>query len=591
MKLNNPGEEYKARLNQRNSELTVEEKRIKTIWMWRRILLALILISVILAIETVFSPFLISIPVIAFIVLMVMHQGMFKVRDRLLRSVKYYERCIARLENGWSGSGNQTMYVDKSHPYAEDLDIFGTGSLFELLSEARTEAGERILALWLTEPADVSEIIERQKAVDELRDRIDLREDMAILGSDVRSSVRTEDLKEWTDTPPQLTSKIMPVLAAIIGSYSMTSIILWLFFGYGLVALIALFLLSVFLFFYKKPISNVIMSVDKGGRNLKVLSELLARIEAEQFSSPRLMALRAAIETDGLPPSKRIARLMTLVDTLDSTKNQFFALFTFILLVPAQLAYAIDKWRRRSNIHQWLDAVAEIEALSCLAGFAYEHPQNVFPEFTGPLPYFEATGIGHPLIADSQCVRNDVKLNDKLQLIVVSGSNMSGKSTLMRSIGINVVLAQAGAPVCANRLKLSPIAIGASIHILDSLQSGASRFYAEITRMQQIVKLTEGRLPLLFLLDEILSGTNSHDRRIGAEAIIKGLVERGAIGIVTTHDLALTKIVDSLENKAINVHFEDHLDRGRMIFDYKIRPGIVQRSNAIELMRAVGLNV
>ncbi|MBO0797560.1 MAG: DNA mismatch repair protein MutS, partial [Blastocatellia bacterium] len=169
--------------------------------------------------------------------------------------------------------------------------------------------------------------------------------------------------------------------------------------------------------------------------------------------------------------------------------------------------------------------------------------------------------------------------------------NMSSKSTLLRTIGTNVVLAFAGAPVRAQHLRLSPFAIGASIHILDSLQTGASRFYAEITRLRQIVGLTDGELPLLFLLDEILSGTNSHDRRIGAEAVVKGLVERGAMGLVTTHDLALTKIVDNLGARAANIHFEDHLEDGKMRFDYKIHKGIVQRSNALELMRVVGLNV
>jgi DNA mismatch repair ATPase MutS len=204
---------------------------------------------------------------------------------------------------------------------------------------------------------------------------------------------------------------------------------------------------------------------------------------------------------------------------------------------------------------------------------------------------FDGESLGHPLIAESRSVRNDVRLGAAPRAMIVSGSNMSGKSTLMRTIGTNVVLAQAGAPVRAKSLRLSPLAIGASIHILDSLQTGASRFYAEITRLRQIVELTKGELPLLFLLDEILSGTNSHDRLIGAEAVVKGLVERGAVGVVTTHDLALTRIVETLNGRAANVHFEDHLENGRMIFDYKMRPGVVQRSNALELMRSVGLEV
>jgi len=306
-----------------------------------------------------------------------------------------------------------------------------------------------------------------------------------------------------------------------------------------------------------------------------------------------LVRLRSELDTDGKPPSRQIARLTLLIQILDSLKNQFFAPIAFVLLIPAQLALAIEHWRRHAGakIPQWLDAVAEIEALSSLAGYAYEHPRDPFPELVESEVLFEGESLGHPLIAESRSVRNDVRLGAEPRALIVSGSNMSGKSTLMRTIGTNVVLALAGAPVRASSLRLSPLAIGASIHILDSLQTGASRFYAEITRLRQIVELTKGDLPLLFLLDEILSGTNSHDRLIGAEAVVRGLVERGAIGVVTTHDLALTRIVETLNWRAANVHFEDHLENGRMIFDYKMRPGVVRRSNALELMRSVGLEV
>ena len=187
-----------------------------------------------------------------------------------------------------------------------------------------------------------------------------------------------------------------------------------------------------------------------------------------------------------------------------------------------------------------------------------------------------------------QSVRNDVRLDSEVRLLLVSGSNMSGKSTLLRTVGTNVVLALAGAPVRATRLELSPLSVGATLRIQDSLQEGASRFYAEITRLRQVVDLTAGPLPVLFLLDEILAGTNSHDRRIGAEGVVRGLVERGAVGLVTTHDLALAEMTVTGE---VNVHFEDHLEDGLLRFDYKMRPGVVKKSNALELMRAIGLKV
>ena len=199
--------------------------------------------------------------------------------------------------------------------------------------------------------------------------------------------------------------------------------------------------------------------------------------------------------------------------------------------------------------------------------------------------------VGHPLLPRSSCVRNDVQLGDGLQVHIVSGSNMSGKSTWLRTIGINAVLAMAGAPVCAESLSMTPFAIGSTIRILDSLQKGTSRFYAEIRTLKEIVELSKGSCPLLFLLDEIFHGTNSHDRRIGAEAIIRELVRAGAVGLVTTHDLALAKMVDTMDGRGRNVHFEDSVEEGLLHFDYRLKDGPVTRSNAIELMRSVGLHV
>jgi DNA mismatch repair ATPase MutS len=242
-------------------------------------------------------------------------------------------------------------------------------------------------------------------------------------------------------------------------------------------------------------------------------------------------------------------------------------------------------------LRRWIDAVAELEALASLAGQAYEHPADCWPELVEGAPCLVARAAGHPLLAEARCVRNDVSLDAQRRVLVVSGSNMSGKSTLLRTIGTNAVLAQAGAPVRAAALRMTPLAVGASIRLHDSLQEGHSRFYAEIRRLRQIVDATEGPLPVLFLLDEVLHGTNSHDRRIGAEAVVRSLVARGAIGLVTTHDLALARLAESPELHAANVHFQDELIDGQMHFDYRMRPGVVTRSNAIELMRAVGLEV
>jgi DNA mismatch repair ATPase MutS len=327
--------------------------------------------------------------------------------------------------------------------------------------------------------------------------------------------------------------------------------------------------------------------------HLALLSDLLACLERERFAAPALVALQAALQSGGEPPSRRIARLQRLINLLDAYRNQVFAVLSFVLRWRTNFALAIESWRSVSGsaVPRWIAAVGEIEALLAFASHAFENPNDPFPELGDGSPRVDGTGLGHPLLPVERCVRNDVRLGADRGILIVSGSNMSGKSTLLRTVGVNVVLAQAGAPVRAASLRLTPLAVGAAIRIVDSLQDGTSRFYAEVKRLSQIVAITHGPMPLLFLLDEILSGTNSHDRAIGAEAIVKTLAARGAIGLVTTHDLALARIVDTLGAVAANVHFEDHLEDGRMCFDYTMRSGVVTKSNALALMRAVGLEV
>src|ERR1019366_6277811 len=270
----------------------------------------------------------------------------------------------------------------------------------------------------------------------------------------------------------------------------------------------------------------------------------------------------AALQSQGLPPSRWIARLNRLMEYLDSKDNLIVKSIDPFVFWTFQCAGAIDSWRKRTGpaVRNWLTVVGEFEALSSLGNYAYEHPDDVFPEFAQTSPCFEAEGLAHPLLPDCSAVRNDLSLGSDLRVLIISGPNMAGKSTFIRSVGINVVLAQCGAPVRARRLRLSPLAVGASICVLDSLQGGISRFYAEIRRLKQITDLTQGPLAVLFLFDEFLQGTNSHDRRLGAEAMVRSLVERGAIGLVTTHDLALAQIAEGLGPRAANAHFEDRLE-------------------------------
>jgi hypothetical protein len=538
-------------------------------------------------------------PAVAFLALAIAHSGVERSLDAAGRGVSYYERALARVEHRWTGGGNQgERFRNPKHLYADDLDVFGRGSLFELLSTSRTAAGERFLAEWLLAPGNRDDIAARQSAVEELRPRIDLREDIAVMGEEIRAAADDRALKEWGEKPPIVFFQGARLIAPLLAAAAVVTFALFMTETAGITPfLIAILAEMAVGLAVREPVGRVAASVETPGRELKLLALLLKRLESETFTSPALARLRRTLQTGGTPASRQIERLTRLVHHFDSARNQFFRAIAAPLLWTPQFAMAIENWRTRCGPHigEWMAAVGEFEALCSLACFAYERPAAVFPELsdkeTGAEHYFEAAGLAHPLIPPEESVANDVSLGGGMRLWIVSGSNMSGKSTLLRAIGLNAVLAWTGAPVTASSLRLSRFDIGASLRTNDSLTDHRSRFYAEISRLREIVDLARAGKPTLFLLDELLSGTNSHDRRIGAEAIIRSLVERGAIGLVTTHDLALAEIVASFGGRAANVHFEDHLEGGEIRFDYRLRQGVVTRSNALELMRAVGLEV
>ena len=536
-----------------------------------------------------------ALPLAIFVGLMWLQSRIQRDAELVRRGIRFYERGLARLENRWQGDGESgERFLSPQHPYGSDLDIFGKASLFELLSTARTRGGEAKLADWLSAPAPLDELRRRHQAVDELRPLLDLREQLAALGDDYRAGVHPDHLIAWAETPAPPFPKAQRITALLFAAMQAGLLTWWLLSLFtdvrAEIAVLAFGLLEgAFALTLRGHIVGIIHGVHEASHDLDLLSELLAVLERQDFRSPRLQTLLDSIRSVGKPASRNIARLRRWMELLDSRDNVFVRLFGPPLLWGTQVAMAVENWRAAHgpNVRAWLDAVSEIEALSALANYAWEHPSDPWPEFAEGR-VFEGDELGHPLLPDSRCIRNSVALKDPLRLIVVSGSNMSGKSTLLRAVGINAVLAMAGAPVRARRLVLSHLSVGASIRTMDSLEEGHSRFMAEILRLKQILELPE---PALFLLDELLGGTNSHDRAIGAEGLLHGLLERGAIGITTTHDLSLARVADQLAPVAINVHFEDRLENGRLVFDYTMRPGVVARSNALDLMRAVGLKV
>ena len=592
-----PLAEYTSRRNRWEAERQIRQRQFIRIGNWR---LAVGVAGAVLAWLSfgshLVTPWILVVPVIVFIGPALSHQRVLRQRTRSERAITYYEHGLARLEDRWLNTGSKgERFRDTSHVYAEDLDVFGKGSLFELIASARTAAGEEMLAGWLLSPATREEALSRQEAVRELRARLDLRQDIALLGEDVRAEVHLDGLKQWGCAAPVRFARELRVLALVLALGGIATLLA--FFAHVLPLWPFAIILAcdlILIWALRERVSRIRARTDTPAQGLRILALLIQRLEEETFESPRLKQLRSAFDIGGRPASKRIARLERWVDWLDSGEHLFVRVIRPIVLWYEQLAMGIEGWRAKNGrfVGQWLEAVAEFEALSSLASIAFERPQWVFPVFLGgDEPHFDAHGLQHPLMSSAKCVPNDVAFSGNLRLFIVSGSNMSGKSTLLRSTGLNCVLAWAGGPVAARSMRLSALQPAASIRVVDSLHDNRSRFFAEISRIRQIVDLTNGNCPVLFLLDELLSGTNSHDRRIGAAGIVRKLVGSGAIGLITTHDLALADIEHDLGPAATNVHFDDQIVDGQIAFDYKLRPGIVTHSNALELMRAVGLEI
>jgi len=561
--------------------------------------LALVCAGLVLAIliyrGPVLSAWWLALPGGVFVAFVFCHEPIRRASDRARRAVHFYSRGLARLDGRWAGTGVTGLdYLDNEHPYAADLDLFGVGSLFERLCTARTRAGEEALSSWLLAPASPEAIRERHAAISELRPRLDLREDLELLGVEVRAGIDPAALAAWGTGRRVFPGPAVPVAAAILGTLGTAAIVCWVFIETGLLPVLLVSIIEVaFAQALAARVRKVLTAVDRRTHDLVLLSELLRRLESERFEAPLLQRLVMSLETGGRPASAQIKGLARLLHLLDYKRNQLFMPVAAVWLWTTQLAVRIDAWRSGSGqkIARWLSAIGEFEALCALAAYAAENPADPFPELVIGPACLDAESVGHPLIQAGDCVRNDVVLGGETRVLIVSGSNMSGKSTLLRTVGLTAVLALAGAPVRAGRLRITPLAVGATLRIQDSLQAGRSRFYAEITRVRQMVDLARGPRPLLFLFDELFHGTNSHDRCVGAGSVVRGLIEQGAIGLVTTHDLALAQIAQDLAPKAKNVHFEDRLVDGKMTFDYRMRAGVVEHSNALALMRAIGLEV
>lgn len=592
----NPTDEYRRRRDARRAEADRLFARIDRLGQWRMgLFLAGIGVAVAGGLFHKFSPWWGLLALIPIVVLFVWAAHLTASKRWFDRLTRYYDLGLKRLGGDWPGTGNRgERFLNPAHLCAADLDLFGRGSLFERVCTARTAAGEARLAGWFTQPSSVEVVTARQQEVLDLRSRLDLREALAAAGAEVASGADYQPLAAWaemTASPPQPFWRQKLVFA--LGGVNVMAAAAWLVVdAFGFVLLASALLSFAVVFPLKIWTYGVLAPVEEATRDLGLLQTILARLEAESFASDRLKELQQSLSAEGVKASEQVRKLARLADWYAARRNVFFIPFRLLLLWDTRVALRLDGWRRQCGqvVACWLDAVAELEALSSLAAYSFENPDDPFPSITDGPPRFEGTQVAHPLLPADSCVRNDVRLGDPARVLLVSGSNMSGKSTLLRAVGVNAVLALAGGPVRAAALTVTPLSLAATMRVQDSLADGKSRFFAEVVRVRAALDAARAG-PLLFLFDELFAGTNSADRVRGATGVIHTLLDAGAIGLVTTHDLAMTDVPAAVRERVANVHFADRWDGGGLAFDYVMRPGVVAHTNGVALMRAVGLEV
>ncbi|HEX7671575.1 MAG TPA: DNA mismatch repair protein MutS [Polyangiaceae bacterium] len=553
---------------------------------------------------------------VLFVVLVVWHARVIEAEDAELRQSRVNLDAEARRTNLWKAlPGDGARFASDTHSYSSDLDIFGPGSLYQRISVAHTRYGEEALARFLSDPAPPETIRLRQGAAQVLAPRVDDRQTLEALSiavveplpgtdRDLRAQVQRkkteppnpEPLLKWAEGAPWLSPRrALVALAYFLPVATLTLALGAHFFGWSGAAWVLPFAGELYVLTAIRAEADRVFAAVSSTRGAFLrygpMFELIERLDS---SSALLGELKSGLLSSALRPSDAMKRFERIVGWFDLRHNGMIHPFAnAFLLWDAHCLLRLEAWQRETGPHvrAWFVSLGEVEALSSFAGLAFDEPSFAWPEIAPGPACFEARGLGHPLVSDAERVTNDVAILEPGRAMLITGSNMSGKSTLMRSMGIAAVLGLSGGPVCAARLRLSPLAVCTSIKISDSLARGVSHFYAEVARLKAVVDATAGPLPVFFLLDEILHGTNSEERQIGARWVLAELVRRGAIGAVSTHDVGLCQLPDELMTRVEQCHFRESVEDGKMTFDYRLRPGPVRGGNALRLMRLVGLPV
>jgi MutS-like protein len=538
---------------------------------------------------------------VAFAALVVVHARLLTAVARADAARVFNVRGLARLGREWGALSEVTPpdWLDAdAHPYARDVDVYGHASLATWLGPAATRHGQEWLAKWLLQPADAAIVSERQAAVAELAALPEWRESLAVEGQ--LATVDRHDLEGflgWAEETRAAIPHLMTLTAQVLTLAIWTLLILQITGVLGapwwLIPMLPGVVLS---FVFGHTIYAAFDRASLGERVLPRYGSMLTLVIEHAWSSPALARLRARLKgsVDAPAAIHQLARRVEWSELRSAAALLHFPIQA-ITLWDFHVLFALERWRQRAGAHvrEWFDVLGEFDALAVLAAIRHDQPDWCLPTIDPARFTLTASGLGHPLIASERRVCNDVEVGPAGTLLLITGSNMSGKSTLLRAIGLNSVLAQAGAPACASAFAMPPCALQTSIRVQDSLELGLSYFMAALARLKAIVDVAEHPQPdgrvLLYLLDEVLQGTNSAERAIAVRAVARHLLDAGAIGAMTTHDLTLAQ-EEPLASAARLVHFTEHVHPdGSMTFDYRLLSGLATSSNALRLMRLIGI--
>ncbi|MEO8772541.1 MAG: hypothetical protein ABI402_20765 [Ferruginibacter sp.] len=507
------------------------------------------------------------------------------------------EAEVKALDGHYQHFHNGDSHLPKNHLYASDIDIFGHASLYQFLNRTSSDMGAGQLAHWLLNPATAEEILSRQNAIKELSKKILWRHELQAYGNESSIKMVTyQRLQQWIHEPTLFLQFkhwkwlriVLPAISISIVTAALSDLIPMSF------MYLTLLIFAAIAYQINKIVSPLHDKLSKIVDEIEVLSESVMLIEKEKFESPLLVQLQQKYHPGKMHASIAIRHLKKILDRLDLRYNiAVSAPLNLLLLWNLQQALDLEKWKQEhaADVENWFKALGEIEALNSFATIHFNNPAWCFPVLVEKYFFIEATELGHPLISENKRVNNFIKIDAKAEIMLVTGSNMAGKSTYLRSVGVNVVLAMAGAPVCAAAFKLSPVQLVSSMRIADNLEESTSTFYAELKKLKTVIDKVNNKEEIFILLDEILRGTNSLDRHTGSVALIRQLIKQKSAGIIATHDLALADIKNEFPANILNYHFDAQVEKEELFFDYKLKPGVCESLNASILMKKIGIEL